>query len=190
LVFISGLRFQAVRGQCGAGTDCIRIAGILCQPAGGSGGSSSGSSPGGQGTGGGTGEESSDDAHAEYAKKAANLVLNRLEKEQKRGNVDKELLKELGWTENDLKKFTERLRQNLREGDNGETPQSKARKLQFQEWLKSLDLKSTGRKRTAKDRPRRSLGSIQGRRTPPPAEYRELFEAYTRSLNKQTNQKK
>ena len=94
------------------------------------------------------------------------------------------LLEELGWNENDMKKFTQRLRNNLREDKESETPQSKAGRLQFQEWLKNIDLKSKGRKRTAGDLPKREFDAGQGRRTPPPAEYRDLFEAYTRGLNR------
>ena len=150
---------------------------------GGSGGVN-GSHSSGAGNGEGTGEDSSDDANADFAKKAANLVLKRLENELRRGNVDKKFLDELGWNENDMKKFTERLRDNLREDRDGETPQSKAGRLQFQEWLKNLDLKSTGRKRTPGNLPKREFSSFQGRRTPPPAEYRDLFEAYTRGLNR------
>ncbi|MCH7987963.1 MAG: hypothetical protein IID46_02300 [Planctomycetes bacterium] len=174
-------------GESSSSSDAEASSAADGSPASGGTGGAKGSNSGGAGTGEGSGEDSPDDANADYAKKAANLVLKRLENELQRGKVDKKLLEELGWNENDMKKFAERLRNNLREDVGRETPQSKAGRLQIQEWLKNLDLKSTGRKRTAKDLPNRQFDAVQGRRTPPPAEYRDLFEAYTRGLNRRND---
>jgi hypothetical protein len=127
-----------------------------------------------------------EEANLDYGKEAADLVLRRLEKDLKRGEVDENLLKELGWTQEDTRRFAERLRNRLEPATSDATPQERARRRQFEETLKSLNLKSVGSKRTGEG-VRRSgdpAGSFGGKRLPVPPEYREAYDAYTRSLAK------
>lgn len=160
----------------------------------GGGGDRSGTSRGGQpgqaaspGEGGGE-AAAAEQANLEYAQKAANLVLKRLEDDLERGKVDEKLLKELGWTQDDLKKFADRMRSQLEDRGEDDSPQSQARRRQFEEMLKSLDLTSKSRERRGSEVGGRSPGEGVGpRRLPVPVEYREAFEAYTRGLSKRSN---
>ena len=65
------------------------------------------------------------------------------------------------------------------------SPASEARRLQFEETLKSLNLRSTARIRTSKEQPKNNDAEIGSNRSVPPPEYRDLYDAYTRSLAKQ-----
>ena len=47
-------------------------------------------------------------ANLEYARKQTDLVLEKLSEQMKRKKVDKDLLKKLGWSEDDLRKFVDR----------------------------------------------------------------------------------
>lgn len=162
------------------------------------GGQQSGDAPGGamesrdgqnaQGASGSASGSASDAeaANLEYTKQAVDLVLKRLEDELERGDVDQELLEELGWTETDLRRFAERLQRQL--GDRGEdvSPHSLARRRQFEEMLKSLGVQSKTARRSGTDAPTRPTEGIGPRRMPVPAEVRELYEAYTKALSKRT----
>ena len=126
----------------------------------------------------------------EFSRKAADLVLKRIQGDLERGETDPELLKELGWTEEDMKRFADRLRQQLRKADKDQSPEGKARRRQFEEMLKGLDLKTKGSRRSDPGARKRSVDGIGPRRLPVPAEWREAWEAYTKSLAKGTNAKK
>ncbi len=137
----------------------------------------------GQGEGGASEAAGSDAANLEYAKEAADLVLKRLQGELERGEVDQDLLDELGWTEDEVRKFTNRLKDRL-DAPAGDTPESVARRRQFEETLKTLDLKSSyGPRQGSGVRSTRS-DSIGPRRSPVPAEYRDDYNAFTRSRAK------
>ena len=117
------------------------------------------------------------------------MVLKRLENELARGEVDQKLLEELGWTKKDMQKFAERLRQQVHNRGDNNSPQSQARRQQFEETLKSLNLRSKGSRRLGnnvlKQTPSSGFGSGRLR---VPAEYRDAVEAYTRNLSKRTKQ--
>ena len=117
----------------------------------------------------------------EDARKAADLVLNRIEKDLQRGEVDQELLDDLGWTKDEMRAFAARLRSRLAQQKDGESPVERARRLQFEEVLKSLDLGAQGGQRTGTSDQDRSMESYAPSETPPPPRYRALFEAYKKS---------
>ncbi len=73
----------------------------------------------------------------------SNLILRRLEEELRQKKVDPELLKEMGWTEEDAKKFAERMRaESAKEVDKSD-PLNQAKRAGFGQ---GTDLrKSTGR---------------------------------------------
>lgn len=137
----------------------------------------------GQGEGGSSPGPGADEANLEHAKEAANLVLKRLESELERGEVDPQLLDELGWTQDEVRKFTDRLKNKL-DTEPADTPESIARRRQFEETLKTLDLKSAyGPRQDSGTRSTRS-DSISVRRSQVPAEYRDDYDAFTRSRAK------
>ena len=122
----------------------------------------------------------------EYNKQATELVLKCLQKELERGDVDPELLEQLGWTEAEMKRFAERLGKHLEKTNaTEETPESAARREQFEEMLKTLDLKKGGARRTGENSPQREVNQIESRRTNVPPTYKKAFEQFTKDLNRQ-----
>lgn len=126
-----------------------------------------------------------EEANEEFTKEAANLVLKRLQKDIERGEVDQELLDELGWNEEQMKKFVERMQQQLEaKPEDDDSPQAKARRRQFEEMLKNLDLTEKTQRRDDTNKDKQTGDGIGPVRRPPPPEYRESFESYTKSLSK------
>lgn len=188
-------------------------AGSSSEGGGGSGGSPSPQSPAGQGGGGsgnapsmsgdaadqpegnqpgnknssetGTTAPAGEAANLEYKKQAAELVLQRLKDGLDRGDVDQQLLDELGWTPDQLKQFVNRLDAALKASQSApETPVEQARRAQFEEMLKALSLDRSGTKRSGAGQPTREVDETNSRRTPVPLEYRQAWEKYTKSLSK------
>jgi len=127
-----------------------------------------------------------DEANLEFARKASNLVLQRLKGQLERGEVDQELLDELGWKDKqDVEKLVKYLEKGLNARDDDSSPEAIARRLQFEETLKSLRLgNETGRREGGEGRTR-AIRQMNTRNVPVPPEYRKLYESYTRSLSKQ-----
>jgi hypothetical protein len=124
-------------------------------------------------------------ANLEFAKKATNLVLNRLKGQLERGEVDQKLLDELGWKDQkDLERLVQFLEQGLNQRDDDSSPEAVARRLQFEETLKSLRLGNQTGSRSGGAGTTRRIRSIDNRNVPVPPEYRKLYESYTRSLSK------
>lgn len=135
-------------------------------------------------SGSGSSSETPDEANEEFTKEAANLVLKRLQKDVERGEVDQELLDELGWTEEQMKKFLERMQQNLEDKPDDDSPQSKARRRQFEEMLRNLNLTEKTQRRDDTNKDKQTGEGIGPVRRPPPPEYREAYESFTKGLSK------
>ncbi|MFM7835451.1 MAG: hypothetical protein ACKPJD_26950, partial [Planctomycetaceae bacterium] len=85
-------------------------------------------------------------AEVDQAAQAAGLALKRLQKELERGEVDPELLQELGWTKDELSKFADRMQQQLDEREQNEQ-QAREKSLSqksFEEMLRSLGIGGSG----------------------------------------------
>ena len=123
-------------------------------------------------------------ANLEYNRQAAELVLQRLKDDLNNDQVDPKLLEELGWTPEQLERFVERLARQLEKPAEELTPQDEARRRQFEEMLKSLDLKHSGAKRGGGNDPQREIDQTGARRAPVPSEYKASWEALTKSLSK------
>jgi hypothetical protein len=117
------------------------------------------------------------------------MVLKRLQKELDRGKVDQELLKELGWTEDQLRLFSNRIQQQLNslEEPSGEDDMSeRLKRRRVEELLKSLDLTSKSGDRVG-DRARdREQQDTTSRRGSTPSRYRNWQEMYQKSLNERS----
>jgi hypothetical protein len=121
----------------------------------------------------------------ENAKQAADLVLKRLEKQLERGEVNDELLKELGWTEDEMKAFTERMRRQLTTDSSELAAEERVKQHQFEEMLKNMNFDPEQESATRKTtKPGRSTRSISGGQRTLPLEYRDAFEEFTRKLNR------
>ena len=142
--------------------------------------SSSSSSGDGTGTGSmpnpGQDDSTPPEPDLEYAKKATDMVLDYLD--ETREHVDKDLLEDLNWTEDDLRRFRDRW-QNVRELEQAPSGQPKN---ELEDALRSLGLQSKGSSPNTKRQNAdtfRNLRDSGNRRKPPPA-FRDAFEAFRR----------
>lgn len=119
----------------------------------------------------------------EDRKKAANLVLKKMKENNTEAN--KKLLEDLGWTEKQLSDFRERMSKHLEKKEKTLTQEEIVRKRQFEEMLKNIDLKQ---KKPAEmqggkfDKSNVDSFAPGGDNAPP--QYRELEEAFKRSLSR------
>ena len=125
-----------------------------------------------------------DQANLEDKLKASNMVLKRLKEELDRGEVDPELLKKLGWTESDMQRFAERLERQLAE-PRPDDPGAEARRRQFEEVLRSVDLESSGRQQKGDFSDQKSTNNFSERRLPAPRSHRKAYEDYLKRLSRQ-----
>jgi hypothetical protein len=138
--------------------------------------------------GSGTSPDQDEEANLENAKKASNLLLKRLQKQLERGEVDQKLLDEMGWKNlDDVKNFTRYLESNLENTGEDNSAEAVARRLQFEETLKGMRLGSETERRLGGNGPQRRVLPTSVRNVPLPAEYREIQEAYSKSLSKQSS---
>ncbi len=129
--------------------------------------------PGAGGGAGDEGEQEEPERVSQAAKQATELVLTKLEDMLRRDRVDPELLRRLGWTKEDLKRFVKYLkaqqeRRKRKAGDVARIGPGRRRLISGPQAVVSDD-----------------EGALDVSRTPPPPEYRELIEAYSRSLSGQ-----
>lgn len=119
-----------------------------------------------------------DEVNQEDLGEGSNLTLRQIEDELSKKKIDPELLKEMGWTEEEARKFRDRLKEP-------QVPKEKADPLTGEsrrEFGSGTDLrKSTGRSGgTTND----AVGDLfSGRRGQVPPEVRKRFEAYMKSLS-------
>ena len=123
----------------------------------------------------------------EDRKKAAELVLKELEDELKRGKVDPELLDELGWDKDNLKQFQQRLADYLRHQKEDGKPNLKEK--QFEEMLKNMRLTGKRKSRSGSESGTASPDEFAPVMIPAPPEYREIGQAFKKSLSESKNKK-
>ena len=123
-----------------------------------------------------------DAVNEEYAKQATDLVLERLVDQRKQGKSDTELLKKLGWTQEQLDAFVRRW-ESMREAAKAPGQDGESAKRELDEALRSLGLAPKGAKLAA-DRVQQDAeqGLQQSKRSEPPSKYRDGFRAFTRGL--------
>ena len=119
----------------------------------------------------------------EYTKKATDMVLDYLE--ETRDAPDRELLEELDWSEEDLRRFADRW-QKTRELPSGDAGSTKPNK-DVQDALESLGLRPPGSQKG--NTQRQSADGLRGlrdsgNRRKAPAAYRDIFEAFRRNLGR------
>lgn len=125
-----------------------------------------------------------DKANLDDKLKASNMVLKRLKEELDRGDVDPELLKKLGWTEKDMQRFAERLERQLAQ-PKPDDPGAEARRRQFEEVLRNVDLESSGREQAGDFSNQKSTNNFSERRLPAPRSHRKAYEDYIKRLSQQ-----
>jgi hypothetical protein len=124
-------------------------------------------------------ESGGDAANLDYAREQTELVLQRLDEQLRKKEVDRKLLDKLGWTEEDLQDFVNRWKSRQQKaterGAEGEAELDRA--------LKSLGLNPEGptAKSNVTDDSFRDLRESARAKTPP--RLREQVESYLRSIN-------
>jgi hypothetical protein len=123
-----------------------------------------------------------DEANLDYARKQTDLVLEKLAEQLDRKGVDEDLLKQLGWSEDDLRKFVQRWRER-KDAAERRDQSGDAAKRELEEALRSLGLRrgplQQGR---VKDDTLRDLR--EGYRGPVPLEYQERLRAYNQGVSR------
>jgi hypothetical protein len=108
-----------------------------------------------------------------------------------RGEIDPKLLEELGWTEDELRDFHERLQKQLAERKLTAQQQREKDLAQksFDEMLRSLDVKSTGNTRQGRTDKDRDQQDTTGRQSAVAKQLEEKFRMYQRSMSGQKGTK-
>ena len=123
-----------------------------------------------------------DAANLDYARKQTDLVLEKLSDQLKRKRVGKDLLDQLGWTEDDLRKFVERWQERKQAAQRND-PAGEAARRELDDALRSLGLRrGTLRQGPVKDDMQRDLR--EGYRGPVPAQYQERLRAYNQGVSR------
>jgi hypothetical protein len=122
-----------------------------------------------------------DKANLDYARQRTDLVLEKLSDQLKRKKIDEKMLKQLGWTEDDLRKFIARWESRKRAAEQNDAAGEAARR-ELDDALRSLGLRrgpmQTNR---VKDDEMRDLK--EGYRGPVPLEYQERLRAYNQGVS-------
>jgi len=110
------------------------------------------------------------------------LVLDKLADQLNRKKVDEQLLDQLGWSEEELRKFVERW-QLRKEAARGIDQSSETAKRELDEALRSLGLRRGAlRQGQVKEDELRDLR--EGYRGPVPLEYQERLRAYNQGVSR------
>jgi hypothetical protein len=123
-----------------------------------------------------------DEANLEYARKQTDLVLQNLADQLKRRQVDQQLLDQLGWTEQDLRKFVERWQERVKAAE-ADTPAADPARRELDEALRSLGLRRGPLRQDSlpKDQQR---DLREGYRGSVPLEYQERLRAYSEGVSR------
>ncbi|MGL4593277.1 MAG: hypothetical protein ACRCUY_00955 [Thermoguttaceae bacterium] len=147
--------------------------------------SNSGTPSGGNSGSNSAGKETErESANLEYSQQVTNLALEYLE-EQMKETPNPELLKRLGWNEEQLRQFAAKWRTLLDEGQKA-SPDSQKRK-EMEESLKSLGLKPAEHRSTLRKGHAPNQDSDKGtesHRTAPPTGLEKRFKQYTHGISK------
>ena len=124
-----------------------------------------------------------DEVDLEHARRATDLVLNRLREQQ--FDPDPELLRQMKWTKEDLAKFVRRWEQMKQKAGTGD----RAAQQDYQNALMSLGLTPGGKGRNLKvDRDKLFGLREDGAVNRPPAEFMEDFSTFLKSRNRKKEQ--
>lgn len=123
-----------------------------------------------------------DQANLDYARKQTDLVLEKLSDQLNGKEVDKDLLKKLGWSEDELRKFVDRWRDRKQAAERKDEAGDSA-KRELDEALRSLGLRRGPLKQgQVRDDSMRDLR--EGYRGPVPLEYQERLRAYNQGVSR------
>ena len=123
-----------------------------------------------------------DAANLEYARKQTDLVLEKLSDQLNKNKVDDRMLKELGWSRDDLRRFIERWQQR-KDAAQRDDPKGESAKRELDDALRSLGLQREKLQQNAVQKD--SMRDLkQGYRGPVPLEYQERLRAYNQGVSR------
>ncbi len=120
----------------------------------------------------------------ENRKKAAGLAITKLLEEMSRGEKPQELMDELGYSEEDLENFLKQFDQDLNQSADPTSPEAQARRRQFEELLKGIELDAQGELKSGGDQPKNASQSSGSNRRPTPKKYESSEEAFRRRMQR------
>lgn len=123
------------------------------------------------------------DPDLENRRKAADLALKRLQDQLKRGETPQALKDELGFTDQDLERFMQRLQERLADPGLDRSPESESQRRQFESLLKGIQYQSSGQLRDGGTQPRNASDSQGSDNRPVPPALRPGSQEYRRRLN-------
>ena len=125
-----------------------------------------------------------EDPNLEFSRKQTSLVLEYLKHQLENDQVDPELLRRLGWTREDLRRFVQRWEQIQRQAQQPGPEGRRARRL-----LRNLGLRPRSSKLSTSV-PQQKLRRLrQGFRATVPPEQLEQYKAFTQGRNRSRNKK-
>ncbi|RCS41256.1 hypothetical protein DTL42_22065 [Bremerella cremea] len=123
-------------------------------------------------------EPGEDAANLEYAKKATDMVLDKLKHQE--GSPDQEMLDKLGWTKDDFQRFMQRWQKMKQAANSSDT----GAKRKLNEALQSLGLsRGADTTRRVQSREATAGGSGDTQRTMPPPAFLEQYRAYLKGAS-------
>ncbi|MCC6491966.1 MAG: hypothetical protein IT424_02975 [Pirellulales bacterium] len=126
-------------------------------------------------------EQAADAANLDYARQQTNLMLERLDEQLAKKQVDKDLLKTLGWTEDELRRFVDRWK-DLKDRAASATKDS-AGHQELDAALRSLGLRPQGPTRFRADAAADKIRDLkEGVRKSAPLEYAERVREFQKSI--------
>lgn len=131
------------------------------------------------------GQITAEQADLANKRKATDLALKRLRSQLERGETPQELMDELGYTQQDLERFMQKLEQRLADPGLDHSPESEAARRQFDSILKGIDYQSSGQKRAAGTHERKASRSAGSENRLAPPQYRRDSEAYKENLSRE-----
>ncbi len=138
----------------------------------------------GSGEGGTSAPITPEEADLANKRKAANLVLQKLQEQLERGEMDADWRERLGVTDEQLRDFGKRLEERLADQGDDLTPEAEARRRQFEETLRTIDFRSRGATREGGDGPREAAAGFGGARREAPPRHRSAAEAYREMMSR------
>lgn len=123
-----------------------------------------------------------DAANLEYARKQTDLVLEKLADQLRRKRVDKGLLDQLGWSEEEFRRFVERW-QKLKSAARSNNPSAPEARRELDDALRSLGLRP-GSLRQSELKADQFRDLREGYRGPVPLEYQERLRAYNEGISR------
>lgn len=128
--------------------------------------------------------EEADKANLDYTRQQTDLVLERLDAQLAKKQVDPKLLKSLGWTEAELQRFVDRWK-DLKARAEGAGEQADEASKELDDALRSLGLRRTEPLRMKGTAKADDLRANDALRTKAPSEYADRVREYSKAISSQ-----